>query len=122
MAAYPGFVIPTRQKTDLLFGTKEPLAAGGSRDLSVAEVAGYNAVSFFGFSDQPFAATVEESCSPNGPFVQTATLLSSAAPGGGQEICARVLPCAAFMKVAVGNLGPSDMKALDFCGLGIPLP
>jgi hypothetical protein len=30
--------------------------------------------------------------------------------------------CGSFMKAAVENLGGSGMKALDFCGLGIPLP
>lgn len=121
MADYPGFVIPTRQKADGLFRSAQALPAGGSSDLPVREAAGYNAVAFFGFSDQAFGAAVQESCSPDGPFVQTSTLLSKAAPGGGQEICERVLPCASFMKVILGNLG-LDMKSLDFCGLGIPLP
>jgi len=120
MADYPGFVIPTRQKTDLLFSTGRPLGAAKSFRSPVAEVAGYNAVAFLGVSDQPFTVTVFEACSPDGPFVGVATL-ASALVGGQNQVCSRVSPCGSFMKVTLDN-GGAAMGSLSFCSQGIPVP
>lgn len=121
MPNYPGFVIPTRQKTDVLFHSSTPLPIGGTFDPPVAEVAGYNSVAFLAVSDQPFAITVEEACSPDGPFVQTSTLTSTVVAGQNQ-VCARVPPCGSFMRTSLGNLGAAAMTSLSFCAQGIPVP
>jgi hypothetical protein len=121
MPENPPFIIPTRQKADVLFHTSDPLAAGGSFiPARPALVLGYDTVAILAISDQPFGLSIEEACDADGPFVQTNTLTSSAA-GGFQRICARIRPCGAYMTIALGNLGAA-MEELDFCAQGIPLP
>lgn len=55
-----GFVIPTRQRTDVLFQSFDPLGAGASFTSEIARVAGYGQVSILAVSDQPFSITVTE--------------------------------------------------------------
>src|SRR5262245_51550780 len=118
----PGFIIDTRQKADLLF--RAPLSLLGpaaSAILAVAEVAGFSAVLFFGVSNQPFNLRIEESCSPTGPFTQTAVLSSALDVASGfQALCTRVLPCGGFMRVFVDNLGGAQ-TFFDLCGTGLPI-
>lgn len=54
------FVIPTRQRTDVLFQSSTPLGAGASFTSRIARVDGYNQVSIIAVSDQPFTIVVEE--------------------------------------------------------------
>lgn len=57
-----GFVIPTRQKTDVLFQSTTPLPAGvlGAFTSNIARVAGYSQIAILAISDQPFTITVTE--------------------------------------------------------------
>jgi|SRR5579871_1548248 len=55
-----GFVIPTRQKTDVLSQTSSPLASGQSFTSPIARVDGYNQVAILAVSDQPFTIVVTE--------------------------------------------------------------
>jgi hypothetical protein len=55
-----GFVIPTRQKTDVLFQSTTPLGSGGSFESPIARVDGYNQVAILAVSDQPFTIVVTE--------------------------------------------------------------
>jgi hypothetical protein len=55
-----GFVIPTRQKTNVLLQTSSPLAAGESFTSPIAGVDGFNQVAILAVSDQPFTIIVNE--------------------------------------------------------------
>lgn len=55
-----GFVIPTRQKTDVLFQSSSPLGSGASFESPIAQVDGYNQISILAVSDQPFTIVVTE--------------------------------------------------------------
>src|SRR5262245_17198886 len=124
MPEYPGFVIPTRQKADLLFESVLPLAGGTSFVSNVARVDGYAQIAILAVSDQPFGITVEEACvvAPDGTgrFVQTQGTLMSTLVGGQQQVCTRIQPCGTFMRMTLGNLGGA-MTFLSFCAQGIPL-
>lgn len=54
------FVIPTRQKTDILFQSSTPIASGDSFTSRIARVDGYNQVAILAVSDQPFTITIEQ--------------------------------------------------------------
>jgi hypothetical protein len=113
------FEIPTRQKTDELFRTEEPLAAGASRNLGVRLVQGYALASFFGVSDAPFEIRILEACSPEGPFTLLATI-ASVLSGGKYVACDRVEPCGPYMTVDAVSTGGAQ-GVLEMCGLGIPV-
>ena len=116
-AAGPGFEIPTRQKSDVLFRTRAALPSG-TRTLAVMRVEGYSEIEFFGVGSGVFTASIQEACTSDGPFVQT-TLITSSASAGEQRICERYLHCGVFMRVVIAG---APLTALEFCGQGIPLP
>lgn len=115
--------IQTRQRAEPLFGSNIPLGAGGSvltpnNDGSL--VAGFNAVTFFAVSDQPFQIQVFEGCHPGGPMAVTETLLSALVDGR-HTICERILPCGQKIKSLLTNLG-GPQTFLSFCASGLPEP
>lgn len=117
----PPHVIATRQKTDALFSTTLPLAAGGTFSPRARRVAGYDVIAILAVSDLPFTIAVRESCLEDGEFVQT-QLLASALVGGVQQIRTRIQPAGEFMILDLNNPGGTPMTMLDFCGTGIPQP
>ncbi len=116
-AAGPGLEIPTRQKSDVLFETREPLPSG-TRLLRIMRVEGYSEIEFFGVASGVFTASVQEGCTADGPFVQTLVITSSPSAGE-QRICERYLHCGAFMRVVIAG---APLAALEFAGQGVPLP
>lgn len=112
--------IQTRQRGEDLFGSDTPLGAGGSVETLDKLVAGFNAVSFFAASDQPFQIQVFEACRHGGLFAVTQTL-TSALVDGKEIVCERVLPCGRKMKAVLMNLGASQ-TFLSFCAFGLPEP
>src|SRR4029077_14421100 len=121
MSVYPGFVIETRQKADILFGSSVPLPAATSFISDIRLVSGYALIAIFAVSDQAFGIAVEEACNPDDSFIQTQPTILSTLVAGQQQVCVRIQPCAPFMKMALGNLG-APMGILSFCARGLPLP
>lgn len=113
------FQIETRQKTDEVFTTMEPLAAGDSRSLGVRLVLGYALVAFFGISDAPFQVLIFEDCDSDGSFPAIAAL-SSSLVGGVYLVCERVAPCGSYMMARVLSTGAAQ-SFLELCGRGVPL-
>lgn len=97
-----------------------PLGAGGSFETIDALVAGFNAVNFFGVSDQPFEIRILEGCREGGTFAGTETL-SSVVSGGLNVLCEQVLPCGRKMIAVFTNLGGPE-TFLSFCAMGLPEP
>jgi hypothetical protein len=120
MPENPGFAIPTRQKSDVLFGISTPLGAASSITTETREVLGYAAVAILAFSDQPFSLSIQEACLGDGDFVETYNLSSSLVAGQNQ-ICERIEPFGAFMNLVLDNPG-SPMTLLQLSGQGIPQP
>lgn len=120
MPELPGFVIPTRQKSDLLFRLVTPLGGGSSVPIDKKRVLGYDSVAILAISDQPFTISVQEAPDSNSLFVQTQNL-ASAVVGGRNVVCTRIPPCGAFMQLLVANPGPA-MTVFDLSGQGIPQP
>lgn len=116
----PGFVIATRQKSDLLFGPiEDEVGAAEVIPFDVALVAGYGRVSFFAASLQPFTILVEESCSPEGVFTQAALFVSALdAVTGLQFVAAHVFPSGTYMQATLTNTGAA--ADVEFCGRGLP--
>lgn len=114
------FIIPTRQKTDVLADTSDPLGAGASVDIDAFKVAGYASTTILAFSDQPFQIRIEEGCSCDGRFVTTHTFTSEPS-GGNQVLCVRVEPCGPFMRATVTNLGGAQ-SFFQLCWRGLPVP
>lgn len=115
----PGFAIATRQKADALFGPiRERLVAAWTAGFPIKLVAGYGRLSFIGASRQPFSVLIEESCNPDGPFVQTAVLSSAPDSMGIEAVCELVFPCGSYMRVSATNLGATEY--LEFAGYGLP--
>lgn len=112
--------IPTRQRAEVLDDSSDRLGAGDSFESRTSKVAGFNAVSIFGVSDQPFRVRVFEGCSATGRFAMTHEFLSAAAAGV-QVVCDHVLPCGPFLRTVLDNLG-APQGFLSVCSLGIPEP
>lgn len=116
--------IETRQRTEELFRSDDPLGPSGTFSSDVKLVAGYATVSFLVFSDRTFRLRVEESCEFEGPFVETHRFNSTLNESGThQHLCRRIAVCGAFMRVFVDNTagGGAAMSQLELCGLGIPI-
>lgn len=113
-------IISTRQETEDLAHTAEPLGIGGSFVSNIVLVAGYDHVSLFGVSDQAFTVQIEEACLAEGPFVVTKSINSSLS-GSQQALCSQVEPCGVFMRISVWN-GLLPMGSLSFCATGVPQP
>lgn len=113
-------IIPTRQLTEALFGTEAALPAGGSFVSDPKLVAGFFAVNLLAVSDQPFQVVVQEACSADGQFVQTAAYMSEPFAGL-HRLCVQHLPCGPYMMTTLGNLG-ADQDILSFCATGLPMP
>jgi hypothetical protein len=120
MSELPGFVIPTRQKSDVLFRLTTPLGAGSSVPIDARRVLGYDSIAFLAVSDQPFSISIQEACDPDSGFAQTQVLSSSVA-GGQNVVCTRIEPCGALMRLLIANPGPA-MTLFDLSGQGIPQP
>jgi len=88
-------------------------------DICGREIAGFDVVSFFAVSDQPFSIAVFESCGCCGPWVNTATLTSSVVDGQ-QVISVRRASNAKFMRLVVTNTGGATQTAFALCVFGIP--
>lgn len=113
--------ITTRQRLEPLFVLHIPLTAGQTFQFDVREVHGYDAVNFLGVSNLPFSIRVEEACSADGPWTQTATFATAPDPALGVEsLCDRVIPCGTHMRVFIDNPGAAQ-TFLDFCGGGLPI-
>lgn len=117
------FVIPTRQKADLLAPPSlvVPLADGATLTLPIVEVDGYQMVAFLLISDQPVTLVVQEAVESGGPFIQTNSTTSSLdATSGMQKVSVKVNPVGAFMKILVTNTGTEAQKTfqLDVRGYG----
>jgi hypothetical protein len=119
MPELPGFVIPTRQKSDLLFRLTTPLGGVSSVSINAARVLGYDSIAFLVISDQPFTISVQEACEDM-QFAQTRSL-SSSVVGIQNVVCTRVAPCGTFMQLLIVNPGPA-MTVFDLSGQGIPQP
>jgi len=117
-----GFQVPTRQKTDMLFNSTVPLAAGDSQVFDVRLILGYSSVSVLAFSNQAFSVHLEEACMPEGPFVRTATLTSAVGPDGKQLICDRIPPCGIYGRMVLENTSAFPQTSMTFCAIGIPVP
>lgn len=120
MPELPGFVIPTRQKSDVLFRLTAPLGAGSSVTTEIRRILGYDSIAILASSDQPFTISVQEAGESDAIFAQTDNL-SSIVAGGRNVVCTRILPCGAFMLLIVANPGPA-MTFFDLGGQGIPQP
>lgn len=120
MPENPGFEIATRQRADLLFRFTVPLGAGSSVVSDIRDVLGYDSIAILAISDQAFTIGVEEACTSDGDF-STTQVLTSALVNGLNQICTRILPCGAFMKLTVTNTG-APMTVLDVASQGIPEP
>jgi hypothetical protein len=115
------FVVPTRQKDDVLFEHGEVIAVGTPVGLDARLVSGYGSIKFFASSDVAFQVRVEESCSEDGPWTETNRLASALdAAGINQLVCTTVLPCSQFMRVFVDALA-MGMSEFSLCGLGHPI-
>lgn len=119
------FAIQTRQKTDLLFESSDPLGALGFFSSPVREVSGYAKISILAASDQPFGLNVEEAVSVKldgtGQFVQTDATILAVLVAGQFQIATSVKPFGRFMKMILGNLGATQ-AFLSFLARGVPLP
>jgi hypothetical protein len=117
--------IQTRQKTDLLFESSDPLDTLGFFSSQVREVSGYAKISILAVADQPFAINVEEAVvvkvDGTGQFVQTDATITASLVGGQYRIVTTINPFGQFMKMVLGNLG-APMGFLSFMAKGIPLP
>jgi len=119
----PGFMIPTRQKADILVENDAPLgAAPSSATSSVREIAGYSELSILGISDQPFEVTVEAGCTDDGPFAAVVTFTSSLdASTGLQKVCERMEPCGFFGRIILTNTSVTPQAQLSLCVIGLPM-
>lgn len=123
----PYYTIPTRQCTELLFGTpSDAIAAGESVDLSVREVDGYARIHLLIQSDQPFTVTYFEGCACEGkPFTQAQQFTSSAvntADGGTLQVVSESFePVGPFGFIRIANTGGSPTSQLEVCGKGLPI-
>lgn len=115
------FVIATRQKVDFLFTQTAPglLAAGVTFTSAVAEVAGYAAVLFLIVSDQAFQLRTEEAATPDGPFTQTSSTISTLDASGVQKALVRVVPSGSFMRMIIQNTGGQE-AILELSPYGLP--
>lgn len=70
------FVIPTRQKTDVLSQSSTPIAAAGSFTSKIVRVDGYNQIGILAISDQAFTITIKQAAAlpPNLAQPQQAVL------------------------------------------------
>lgn len=119
------FAIQTRQKTDILFESSDPLDTLGFFTSSVREVSGYAKISILAASGQPFGINVEEAVSVKvdgtGNFVQTDATILAVLFAGQYQVSTTVKPFGKYMKMVIGNLG-APMDYLTFLAKGIPLP
>ncbi len=118
-SSLPGFEIPTRQKSDILFSTKTPLLSG-TRILNAMKVAGYGTISFFATANAVFELRIFEACASGGPFAQT-QVLTSVLRAGEQVVCEHAIACGVFMRVEIVPT-PGPLTALEVCGQGVPVP
>jgi len=120
------FVIPTRQKADILFQSTVPLPRFGFYDSPVMEVSGYARIVILAVSNLSFGLNIEEAVSVTplgvGDFVQTDSTILAAAVGGNFQIATSVLAFGRYMKMIVGNMGPGAQSFFNFIAKGIPLP
>lgn len=115
-----GHVIPTRQKTDSFFTTRDPIAPPAMTFSSgVTRVEGYGAVAIFAVSDQPFTIEVNEAAFSDGTFVTTQTL-ASALVDGSQVVNTRITHNSSFMELVLTNTGGLQ-TVLETNALGIPI-
>lgn len=113
--------IQTRQRTEELFRTDEPVTGGSPFVSEPREVDGYASVSFLGFSDVAFQLRVEEACELDGPYTETHRFSAALNDANtDQQICRRVAPCGSYMRITVAIDG-GVMNRLDLCGIGIPI-
>jgi hypothetical protein len=119
------FSIPSRQKSDVLFESDQPLGAGASFATGVARTTGYAQVSIFAVSDQPFSIIVEEAVivKPDGTgnFAQTQATLNSVSVGGIEQVATRITPFGNFMKMVLTNPGGTPEAYLNFLVQGLPV-
>lgn len=116
------FQISTRQKADMLFGYTLPLGAGESVILDTRLILGYDSLAVLSFADQPFSVHLEEACSPDGPFVRTATLASAVGPTGEQVVCDEFFPCGVYGRIVLENTSGIAQTSSRLCVLGVPVP
>lgn len=124
------FVIPTRQKTGLLFPVRPLDTPGGFPVLLAAGVSvvygpfaldGYATVAILAVSDQPFVIVITEGVIPEGPFVQTQSF-ASAAVGALQVVKQRFSPSGLFGKATMTNTGTGAQTQISLLGQGVPVP
>jgi hypothetical protein len=133
-------VVETRQRVEDLFaplgdaaGNQIFIAAGGTMDIPAQpsvlgpgpaalgrEIDGYDVVSFYGLSDQPFTIGIYEAVECEGPYVLAQTL-TSAVVGGFSRVSVRIPSNAKFMRIVVTNTGGAPQTVFSFRGFGIPI-
>lgn len=84
------------------------------------EIDGFDVVSFFGLSDQPFSVAIYEAAFCDGPYVLSQTL-NSAMVGGLNRLATRIASSAKFMRIVVCNTGAGDQTMFSFVAFGIPI-
>jgi hypothetical protein len=85
-------------------------------------VAGYGGVNVFISSNLSFRLRFEEACSEDGPWTETDRETSTLnEEGTRQVICRRLVPCGAYARIRVDNLGGALMTAFSLCLLGLPV-
>jgi len=116
------FIIPTRQKADLLFSSSEPILAGQVVEFPVRLVAGYSSLRVFAVADQPFQGDGDGSCSKDGPFGDLEGAPSSVDPVTGLNFLCLVIPhCYPYVKLIFTSLSAVDMQRFSLCLHGLPL-
>jgi len=114
--------VATRQRTDVLWESSVLLASGGTFTGAVRLVAGYGGVNVFISSNLSFRLRFEEACSEDGPWTETDRETSTLnEEGTRQTICRRLVPCGAYARIRVDNLGGALMTAFSLCLLGMPV-
>jgi hypothetical protein len=114
--------VASRQRTDVLWESSTLLASGGTFTGAVRLVAGYGGVNVFISSNLSFRLRFEEACSEDGPWTETDRETSTLnEEGTRQVICRRLVPCGAYARIRVDNLGGALMTAFSLCLLGLPV-
>lgn len=114
--------VATRQRTDPLWDSSELLASGGTFTGAVRLVAGYGGINIFIASNLSFRLRMEEACSEDGPWTETDRQTSALnEEGTRQVICRRFVPCGAYARIRVDNLGGATMTVFSLCLLGLPI-
>lgn len=98
------FAISSGSVPASLASETQALGASSAVQLPPQSIAGLGAVQIFAIGSQPFCIVVQESGSPDGPFVTTHTFCSTAS-GGNQVISQSFAPSGNFAQFSIVN-GP----------------